>query len=285
MTEMDHAAAHERIADLLLEPSRLAGLDASPHPDDVALREHLAGCSSCRADLESWRRLGRVVVAALPRDAAMALEAVEPIDAPPSLRARVVGAVHAAAQEGAAQDGGVSEPIPLRERAGTARRRAQRVAPWLGLAASVLVIVGASWITLDQAALRGAAQQEAAALTELVAVMDRVLAEDHRIVAMQAQDGSGAGSISWSRHDWVVLTTALAAPPDGQRYKCFLEGADRSVMVGQMDFAGGTAYWAGSLDAWATWEVGPDTRFVVTLEAADAEARTGTPILSAHLGS
>jgi hypothetical protein len=115
--------------------------------------------------------------------------------------------------------------------------------------------------------------------------MDRVLADDHRIVDLEAGDGASVGSISWSRHDWVVLTTALAQPPADQRYKCFLEGADRSVMVGQMDFAGGTAYWAGSLDAWATWEVGPDTRFVVTLEAADAQARTGTPVLSAELGS
>ena len=40
-------------------------------------------------------------------------------------------------------------------------------------------------------------------------------------------------------------------------------------MVGQMQFAGGTAYWVGSLDEWATWEIGPETQFVVTLEAAE----------------
>ena len=56
-------------------------------------------------------------------------------------------------------------------------------------------------------------------------------------------------------------------------------------MVGQMQFAGGTAYWVGSLDEWATWEIGPETHFVVTLEAADAQVRTGTPVLSADLGS
>ena len=286
MSRMDHAAAHERIADLLLEPARLVGLDRSGDPDDIALREHLATCPGCLADLESWRRLGRAVGQALPPDAAAATDAVEPIDAPPSLRARVIGAVHDAAQEGAAHEGGIAAPVSLQARpAGSAERRARRIAPWLGLAASLIVIVGASWITLDQASLRGAAEAEATALTNIVAAVDRVLAAPHKIVELRHPDGASAGSISWSRHDWVVLTTALTEPPAAQRYRCWLEEADSSVMVGEMHFAGGTAYWIASLDDWATWEIGPATRFVVTLEAADAQDRTGTPVLSADLGS
>ena len=286
MSKMDHAAAHERIEDLLLEPARLAALDQSSEPDDVALREHLVTCSGCRADLESLRRLGRAISDSLPVDATAATEAVEQIDAPPSLRARVIGAVHAAAKEGAAREGGIGAPVSLdARRAGPARRRAQRLAPWLGLAASLVVIVGASWITLDQAHLSAAAQAEASALTNVVAAVDRVLATDHKIVELRHPSGVSAGSISWSRHDWIVLTTALAEPPAGQRYKCWLENADRSVMVGEMEFAGHTAYWIRSLDEWATWEIGPETQFVVTLEAVDAPARTGTPILSADLGS
>ncbi len=286
MSQMDHAAAHERIADLLLEPVRLAGLDHSGDPEDISLREHLATCPECRSDLESWRRLGRAVGHALPRDAAAATEAVEPIDAPPSLRARVIGAVHDAAQEGAARDGGVGAPVSLEtRRAGSAERRARRLAPWLGLAASLIVIVGASSITLDQVRVRGAAEAEATELTNIVAAVDRVLASPHKIVELRHPDGASAGSISWSRHDWVVLTTALTEPPADQRYKCWLVEADRSVMVGEMYFAGGTAYWVGSLDEWATWEIGPETQFVVTLEAADAHNPTGTPILSADLGS
>jgi hypothetical protein len=286
MSRMDHAAAHERIADLLLEPARLAGLDRSADPEDIALREHLATCSGCLADLESWRRLGRAVGQALPPDAAAATDAVEPIDAPPSLRARVIGAVHDAAQQGAAHEGGVGAPISLHpRRPGSVERRARRLAPWLGLAASLVVIVGASWITLDQANLRGAAEAEATALTNIVAAVDRVLAAPHKIVELRDPNGASAGSISWSRHDWVVLTSALAEPPANQRYKCWLVETDRSVMVGQMFFAGGTAYWIGSLDEWATWEIGPETQFVVTLEAADAQDPTGTPVLSADLGS
>jgi hypothetical protein len=52
-----------------------------------------------------------------------------------------------------------------------------------------------------------------------------------------------------------------------------------------MDFADGTAYWVATLDEWQTWEIGPSTRFVVSLEAADAQVRTGPPVLSAALGS
>ena len=287
MSQIDHAAAHERIQDLLLEPARLAALDRSGEPDDVALREHLTTCPDCRADLESWRRLGRAIGDSLSADATRATEAVEPIDAPPSLRARVIGAVHDAAQEGAAREGGIAAQVSLdaRRSGSVARRRANRLAPRLGLAASLVVIVGASWITLDQANLRAAADAEATELTNIVAAVDRVLATDHKIVELRHPDGVSAGSISWSRHDWVVLTTALAEPPAEQRFKCWLEDADRSVMVGQMQFAGDTAYWVGSLDEWATWEIGPETQFVVTLEAVDAQARTGTAILSADLGS
>lgn len=289
MSRMDHAAAHERIADLVLEPARLAGLDRSGDPEDAELREHLAACDDCRADMESWRRLERAVGQALPREAAAARDAVEPIDVPPALRSRVVGAVHAAAQESAVQaDAGTSAgtPVPVHDRShGAARPRAQRLAPWLGLAASLVVILGASWVTIDQATLRAEAQREATALSELVATMDRVLAENHRIVEMRAGNGTSAGSISWSRHDWVVLTTALAEPPSEQAYKCWLENGERSILVGQMEFAGGTAYWAGSLEAWATFDITPETEFVVTLEPADGRVRTGTPVLSADLGS
>src|SRR5829696_914176 len=134
MTQMDHAAAHERIADMLLEPARLAGLDHSADPDDLALRDHLATCPGCRSELETWRRLGRAVGQALPSDAAAATEVVEPIDAPPTLRARVFSAVHDAAREGAAHDGELGAPVSFQDRRGaTAERRARRLAPWLGL--------------------------------------------------------------------------------------------------------------------------------------------------------
>jgi hypothetical protein len=281
MSAMDHAAAHERIEDLLLQPVRLAALQTSTDPTDVALREHVAGCQTCRADLETWQRLGFAIAEALPlggdpADAgAIALAAVEPLELPPSMRTSVISAVRDEAR--------AATPVLLRRRPDG--RSWRRLAPWTALAAALAVMIGFSAITIDQATQRARVAAEATALADLAATVQDVLAVDHKIVPLQRPDGSTAGSISWSRHDWVVLTSALVEPPAGQRYLCWLEDGSKSVAVGSMEFAGPTAYWAAALDDWQTWEIGPETRFVVTLEAAGAPARTGQPVLEASLGS
>lgn len=273
MTGMDHAAAHELIEDLLLEPARLAGLEGSTAADDVALREHLAGCPACRADLDGWRRLQRGLADALPDSADVATAAVAPIELRPSLRAGVISAVR----------GSDAPTTPISMLRARSRRR---VAAWVGLAASIIVFTGAGVITVDQVARRSAAEAEARALSTAIAAVDRVLAAPgHRVVPLNGTDGASAGSISWSSHDLVVLTTALQPPGSDQRYRCWLEEGGGSVPVGTMYFAGGTAYWIGSLDEWATFQIGPATRFVVTLEAADAEQRSGTAVLAADLGA
>jgi hypothetical protein len=273
MMPMDHAAAHERIEDLLLDPARLADLDTSTTPADVALREHVASCDTCGADLEAWRGLQRSIADALPSTDADAAAAVEPIDMPPSLRAATVQAIRGREPQ--------SVTIPFR-----GRRDRGRLAIWLGLAASIVVLAGAGLISVDQATRRSVAEADARALTSALAAVDRVLAEpDHRAAALRTASGAAAGSISWSSHDLVVLTTALSAPAADQRYRCWLEENGRSVAIGQMYFAGGTAYWIGSLDEWATFRIGPTTRFVVTLEPAGAQDRIGPAVLSADLGA
>jgi len=270
MSQMDHPAAHDRIEDLLLEPMRLEALQASSAPIDIALREHLEGCPVCRADLDGWRLVQRRIAEAFPASAA-ALD-VAPIEVPPSLWTRILAAVQSGERS--------LEP--------GAMHRAARARPthlWLGLAASLVLLLGATVVSLEQASRRSGAESEARALSEVVVAVDRVLAAPHRIVQLQRADGTAAGSVSWSRRDWVVLTTALPEPPSDQRYKCWLEDGERSVAVGLMEFAGGTAYWVEALDDWATWEIGPDTEFVVSLEAADAPARSGPIVLSADLAS
>ena len=267
---MDHAAAHERIEDLVLEPALLDGLATSTRPEDAALREHLEGCPACRADLDGWRSLQRRIAGALP-DPATAAAAVEPIELPPSLRATVLAAARSGERP--------LQPIEIE------RRSRSRMSTWLGLAASLVLLAGAAVITLDQASRQAAARAEANALATVLNAVDGVLAAEHKVVELRRPDGSNAGSISWSRHDWVVLTTALDEPPAGQRYLCWLEDGGRSVSVGAMEFAGDTAFWVATVDDWATWEIGPDTRFIVTLEAADADTRTGDVILEADLGS
>jgi hypothetical protein len=289
MSAMDHAAAHERIEDLLLEPVRLAALRTSTTPEDVALREHLDGCPVCRADLDSWARLQAALADALPYSTAEAATAVEPTELPPSLRARVLTAVRAdhAAEAPVAP---VAMDSATRTVDATARPPrlllfAQPRAAWLGLAAALVVLVVGAGLVVEQTSRLAAAQSEADGLNETIAAVDRILAAPHKVVSLQRTDGGAAGSISWSRHDWVVLTSALTRPPAGQLYKCWLERDGSSVPVGVMEFAGDTAYWVASVDEFATWEMGPGARFVVTLEAADGQQRTSPAVLEAALDS
>ena len=62
---MQHAEAHERLADRVLEPQRLAGLEDDGSPEARALRAHVVACQLCAADLEDWRRTWTQVGAAL----------------------------------------------------------------------------------------------------------------------------------------------------------------------------------------------------------------------------
>jgi len=270
---MDHAAAHERIEDLLREPGLLADLQTSSTPDDMALQDHVAGCSACRADLEAWRGLQLAIRDALPATEGAARAAVMPVELRASLRAATIDAIHRPTRSA------------IVRRIGPARDR-PRLMAWLSLAASIVVLAGAGLLTVDQVIQRATAEADSRALTSAIAAVNRVLAQpNHRAVALNTPSGAPAGSISWSSHDLVVLTTALTAPPAGERYRCWLVAGDHSVGVGWMYFAGQTAYWVGSLDEWVTFQIGPTTRFVVTLEPAGSMDRTGADVLSANLGS
>ena len=282
MTAMDHGSAHERIEDLLLDPARLNALPSSAAPEDVALREHLAGCPACRADLDGWARLQTALGDALPASVVDAAAAIEPIEPPASLRTRVLTAVRSASAEAPLT------PIPM---ASGRRRWTALAAPrtaWFGLAAALVALVIGGGVLLEQAGRLSSAQAQNEGLAEAVAAVDRVLAEpDHRIVAMTTPAGAAGGSISWTRHDLVVLTTALPAPKPGEVYRCWLSSDGEGWAIGKMYFSGGTAYWVGSVDEWASFEIGPTTMFRVSLEppGADPKTRSGPIVLEAALGA
>jgi hypothetical protein len=277
MSTMDHAAAHERIEDLLLEPARLAALEGSQDARDVALREHVAGCATCRGDLEAWAQLQHRLAVALPGSVEDARAAVEPIEVPPSLRAGVIAAVREADR--------LPAPTSIVRAASPSRRR-HAIARWLPIAAAFIVLVGAVTITVDQVGQRAAADAQATALSNAIAAVNRVLvAPDHWVVGLKDPAGAPGGSISWSSQDLVVLTTALAPPPDGLHYACWLVEDSGASKIGTMYFAGKTAYWVGSLDEWASFRIGPTTRFVVTLPQVGDTRLSGPIYLSADLGS
>ena len=285
MTAMDHGAAHERIEDLLLDPARLAALESSAAPDDIALKEHLEGCPACRADLDGWVRIHAALADALPDGESDARGVVEPLEPPPSLRARVLSAVRA---EAPGQPAALA-PVPM----ATARPRrwsplASTRTAWLGLAAALVVLVVGAGVLLEQAGRLSNAQEEARGLGDAIAAVDRVLAEpQHRAVALKAPDGTSAGSISWTRHDLVVLTSALQAPKPGEVYRCWLDNDGQGWAIGKMYFAENTAYWVGTVDEWASFEIGATTTFRVSLEppGADPAKRSGPIVLEAALGA
>jgi hypothetical protein len=276
MRPMDHAAAHERIEDLLLDPRRLADLEASTAPDDVALREHVAGCAACRADLEGWRALEAAIASSLPRSTDEALAVTEPTELPPSLRATVL----AGARSEQKASSSIALAVPRRSGGPS------RLAPLLAMAAALILVVGSAWVVVDQANRRAAAEAENAALTSVLAAVDRVLASPgHVVVQLHQPDGTNAGSISWSRHDWVVITNALARPAAGSTYLCWLVEGDAAQRIGTMQFAGTTAFWVASVDKWATWEIKPTTKFIVTLHPDCGQQPQGPTLLEAALGA
>ena len=253
---------------------------ARPHPRTWRCASTSPVAPPARADLEAWRRLqadGRER-AAERRDARGQAAAVEPMELPPSLRARVIASVADAAPGkpvGRHRAGRRSTPrgpsgAPSIE-AGTARRarRVDRPPRRLRL------------VTVDQIRQRAAAEASASSLQVALAAVDRMLATDHKVVALRDTSGGTAGTISWSRHDWVVLTTALERAARRKHYRCWLvENGGQSMAVGQMEFSGGIAFWATSVDAWQTWEIGPTTQFIVSLEsgAPDGARRRHRPL-------
>jgi len=275
---LDHAAAHEWIADLALVPGGIEAVLAAPGAQNRALAEHVATCERCQADIAAWGAVQRTISGALRASAPGRRPDVEPIEAGAELRGAVLAAARGtgpsanertrATMGGTPRIGGIQLPTP-------------RIPSFvLGLAAALVVAIGGTVL------LAGRAQQlvnqvtEARALSGVVAAVDRILADpDHRTVGLRDHAGQAAGTISWSSHDLVVLTTAIKPAAAGQVYRCWLVAAKGDTPIGSMEFAGATAYWVGSLDDWASISLSPGTSFYVTLESGPAGSDRAGPVL------
>jgi len=279
MRPFDHAEAHERLADLAIEPGALARLAAASgaDPDLDPLRDHLAGCADCRADLGAWRATWAGLDAAT-RDghpdapATLAsLAAERPIVAPPELRDRIAAAV--------------AVPVPVR--AAPTRSAMPTRLPWrrvLPLVAALAILIGGLGLVRDQQVRLESARAEAAALEAVTATLDRLLADPaHWVVTLATADGTPAGTLAWSTREIVVMTGALTAPPAGSVYRCWLERAGVRTPVGTMVFAGSLATWSGSLDDWATIDLSAGGRFGVSLEPMAGSGARTAPVLAGDL--
>ncbi len=293
MTPLSHSAAHEQLADLALEPAalrQLAGeLDGAPAPGPAdPLAAHVTTCAACRAEIANWQRVHGSVAEALAgpggpqRLEDLALE--DRVAAPAALRMAVQGipvggrSAAEAAAAGAGPDLSALRPSPL---PGRVRLTSRMLLP---LAAVLAVVVVAGGLLLDQAGRINRATADAAALAAVTVTLDRVVRDPrHRIVELRTPAGTAGGSVVWSSHDLVVLTTTLAAPPANGVYRCWVELDGKRSPVGRMFFADGTGYWIGSLDGWATISLGSGSTFGISLEPASGS--TGSPaVLAARLG-
>lgn len=298
MTPLSHSEAHEQLADLALEPAALEALagtlDGARGGRDVdPLSAHIAICDDCRTELDSWRRLHGTVLTALDGPggsiALADLAADPPVAAPASLRAAIAAIpvrdrpVASTGSAGRAMGPGQA-PMPgasLRAgRSGVSRLAIQL----MSLAAVIAVVILAGGLVLNQSRQLDQARADTAALASVTASLDRVILDPaHHAVALTAADGSTAGSVVWSSHDLVVLTTALAKPPADSVYRCWVERDGKRSPIGKMFFADGTGYWTGALDDWATTSFAAGSTFGISLEPVAGS--TGSPaVLQAALG-
>lgn len=298
---MDHAAAHEEMADLALEPHRLRRLAQDDAPEAIALRAHLAECARCRRELDAWRRVyDGLDVASGGRS--MPLRSLESSEVPspsPDLRARTLAAVSGVSGGSGVASGeerGVGASAGDRSNGQADRARERRRLPrparpgsslgrvgrlgWLAAAAAIVVAVGFGALLVQQTAEVDQARQEASDLGSATSVLDRVLAAPtHWVVTLHTADGAAGGTLAWSPSEMVVLTSALTPDGRGTTYRCWLERNGTRTPVGAMSFAGGVGYWAGSTALWGSLEKG--SRFGVTAIPPGADA--GPAVLVADL--
>lgn len=315
MSRIGHAEAHERLADLALEPAALAALadavDAgagssrdrvgmrteAPRPgpassadDVVALAEHVSTCPRCRLQLDGWRATHRALDLATEREdgegAGVRLDdlAHDPvIPSPSALRERIRGI--ASDPSGRVDTVATASADPASSDRGGARVRSfptLLVTRILPIAAALAILVG-GFAYQQQSSRLDSTRSEVTALESVTTVLDRLLRDpDHRVVALVGADGTAHGSLAWSSRDLVVMTTALERPPAGQSYHCWVERDGVRTPVGEMWFAGRLAYWTGSLDEWATISLDKAGRFGVSL-VTDGKGAAADPVLVATL--
>ncbi len=277
---MQHAEAHERLADLALEPRAFLAFERDRSPEAEELRAHVAGCATCAADVEAWRGTHAAVLEVLgyaPVQGSVAPFDDQPIALPPGLRAAVAQIPRQEARLTA--ESGPAAPIPLiRRTAGSLRGRW-----WLGLAAALVVaLAGAGTVAIDRAQQADVARAESVELARLIRSTEQILADPgHTSIALVSATGTASGLVAWSDTDSVVIATGLNPPEPGLAYRCWVEKAGTRTAVGDMSFQQGIGYWwqhpseAGGPSLWS------GGRLIVTLGPVNGAG--GPALLSAAL--
>jgi len=279
---MEHAEAHERLADLALEPRALGGLASAEDPASRELRSHVAGCQLCSADVAGWLRTWAALGAgdrAVPDLGAGDPRVLVP---PAELRTRIMRAIEVAPASSPASPSPIGRPsgsvVPFASRAfGGIRRRA------VGLVAIAAVVAAllAGGVAIQSRLDLQHSRSDAAALASIESSVGRILAEPgHSEVPLLAADGSTGGVLAWSDAEFAVLTSDLAVPAEGQTYRCWIELNGKRTVLGDLSFSGSMAAWAGPMGSWQ-WYFTPGAKFGVSLFSTTGSS--GAPILAATL--
>ncbi|MET1232295.1 MAG: anti-sigma factor [Candidatus Limnocylindrales bacterium] len=282
---MDHAEAHERLADLALEPGRLIDLEADPTPEERALLAHAETCSTCRAELADWRRTHSAVLAAsttggIDPTGRLEIGSAESSAGPPtSLRVAVADIPRHSPRL----------LDPASERPGARMNGDEQRSRWRTSAVAAVIIVGLcvglGAIAADQVQRADVARQQVRALVGLSTSLDRVLRDDgHTAIALVGLDGAPGGTAAWSSSEIVIMTTALTSPGPDAEYRCWVERDGQRTAIGAMRFADGVAYWWGSLDRYDGTPLDGGGRLGVSLEQT-GQSGSHAPVLLGELPS
>ncbi len=279
---MQHAEAHERLADLALEPRAFLALDQDRSPEAEELRAHVAGCATCSADVAAWRGTHAAVIEVLgyaPVQGSVAPFDDQPIALPPGLRATVARIPRQEASLAAGSGSGLAVVAPLIPgTAGSSRGRW-----WLGLAAALVVaLAGAGAVAIDRAHQADVARAESVELARLIRSTEEILADPgHTSIPLASASGTASGLVAWSDTDSVVIASGLNPPDPGLAYRCWVEKAGTRTPVGDMSFQQGIGYWwqhPSEPGGPSLWSGG---RLIVTLGPANGAG--GPALLSAAL--
>jgi hypothetical protein len=248
MGAMEHDEVRELLEDAAVEPGGLERLMAGDTPTAAVVASHLAGCPDCTDELDRLRR-----TVALVRPAVRAVP-------PPELRERTLAYVAAlgreripAAPAGVATRAAVTPPrvVPLSDPPAPTRRfAAPRLRALAALAAVLIVAVTGTGLLItagNAGVLRGQAA-EIEALGDVARWTLRIDAQpDARRVTLASTNGSTTGTLvfSPSSSELVVVADALARPPAGSEYRCWVEVGGARQPIGKMFFGGDLAYWVG----------------------------------------
>ncbi|HEX5451408.1 MAG TPA: hypothetical protein VFW86_03380 [Candidatus Limnocylindrales bacterium] len=243
---MDHAETLERLESSALGPGGVEALETDRSAQAQAVKDHLAGCFDCRAEYDSLATTRALLAAAAPDDLA----------APPEARERVLRAVRETGVRRPVRPMAVvpdvsPAPMPTLQPPSTAlqpRRGFRRLWPALAMAAAVIIVAAGVLLGLDLTQQRDTARDQAAALSRVTALTDRLLAEpDARTVVLHDSAGQSSGSVLFSAtaDQLVVFTQSLDADAPAQAYACYVERDGRRTRIGWMNAAGNVSYWMG----------------------------------------